>query len=115
VLEHCILIPELSANLIAAEDSLEQLEREVVVSEVGAKETWGSLERQWEQLQAAQSGGLLKFVPDDEIECEILVLQDKLLSCAQVNRVHCGELSNLIFVIFYMLFWNVLCNLVDMI
>jgi hypothetical protein len=89
VLEHCILIPELSANLIAAEDSLEQLEREVVVSEVGAKETWGSLERQWEQLQAAQSGGLLKFVPDDEIECEILVLQDKLLSCAQVNRVHC--------------------------
>ncbi|CAK9262058.1 unnamed protein product [Sphagnum jensenii] len=89
VLEHCILIPELSANLNVAEDALEQLEREVVVSEVGAKETWGSLERQWEQLQAAQSGGLLKFVPDDEIECEILVLQDKLLSCAQVNRVHC--------------------------
>jgi hypothetical protein len=89
VLEHCILIPELSANLNAAEDALEQLESEVVVSEVGAKETWGSLERQWEQLQAAQSGGLLKFVPDDEIECEILVLQDKLLSCAQVNRVHC--------------------------
>lgn len=51
-----------------------------------------SSEKQWEQLRAAENEGVLKLAPDDEIEGEILVLQDTLLSCAEENRLHCGML-----------------------
>jgi hypothetical protein len=49
-----------------------------------------SSEKQWEQLRAAEKEGLLKLAPDDEIEGEILVLQNALLSCAEENRLRCG-------------------------
>ena len=49
-----------------------------------------SVEKQWEQLRAAEKEGVLKLAPDDEIEGEILVLQNSLLSCAEENRLHCG-------------------------
>ncbi|KAG0604949.1 hypothetical protein M758_9G021400 [Ceratodon purpureus] len=51
-----------------------------------------SLEKQWEQLRAAEKEGVLKLAPDDEIEGEILVLQNSLLSCAEENRLHCERL-----------------------
>ena len=41
---------------------------------------------QWEQLRAVEKEASLKLVPNDEIEREILVLQNALLSCAEENR-----------------------------
>ena len=49
-----------------------------------------SSEKQWEQLRVAEKEGVLKLAPDDEIEGEILVLQNSLLSCAEENRLRCG-------------------------
>lgn len=51
-----------------------------------------SSEKQWEQLRAAEKEGVLKLAPDDEIEGELLVLQNSLLSCAEENRPRCGML-----------------------
>lgn len=61
-------------------------------SSIGAVETDASdsLEMQWDQLRAAEKEGVLKLAPDDEIEGEILVMQNLLLSCAEENRHRCG-------------------------
>lgn len=59
---------------------------------VGAVEAGSSdsLEMQWDQLRAAEKEGVLRLAPDDEIEGELLVLQNSLLSRAEENRHRCG-------------------------
>lgn len=60
---------------------------------VSAEQDQGLLEKEWEHLRVAESEGVLQMAPDDEIEGELLVMQDMLLSYAQENRVRCGMQS----------------------
>jgi hypothetical protein len=64
-------------------------EFEIKAAEVDANQ---ALDIQWNQLRTAEKEGVLKFAPDDEIEGEILVLQNSLLSRAEENRHRCEKL-----------------------
>jgi hypothetical protein len=64
-----------------------------------------SIKKQWEQLEAAERDGILKLAPEDEIEGEVLVLQNALLSCAKENRGRCGMSTFIYFEVVVTFIW----------